>query len=473
MFKMKNKDDENGITLVALVVTIIVLLILTGITVSTTVGDNGLLTVTKNIKENIAKAEDEGQAQVDAVKNSQYLEDGTVIVNDKNAPTINSMDVTRLSDTSFKISVNVTELESGIAKIEYSIDGGKSFVSSSDSKEISYTFKELTAGFEEYNIVVKATDSSGNSSTASKRFQMVTESLIPNGFYYVGGTKYSGIVISSSANDKEKYKGKDVVGTDLDGNYQYVWIPCTTDTTSSELQYARTEWGVEDDFNTRAIKDELTLEDSSITYSDIDLQYGVTPEVTKQIVAQVKSEKESVSKYGGYYIARYEVGNINDTTVIKYNQKPYADIVWSEAYELANNIITKSNANSYLCSSYAWDTAVNFIQNNSEAKNYATSIEGVNGNWNPQEVKDKNGQVIKPAGTSQQLNTGLTTQFCNIFDMGGNEGEFTTEIEPGTSESIIVRSGEYPFMFPAGIRWDASAALSLDSYGFRSTLFLK
>ena len=71
MFKMKNKDDENGITLVALVVTIIVLLILTGITVSTTVGDNGLLTVTKNIKENIAKAEDEGQAQVDAVKNSQ------------------------------------------------------------------------------------------------------------------------------------------------------------------------------------------------------------------------------------------------------------------------------------------------------------------------------------------------------------------------------------------------------------------
>ena len=71
-------------------------------------------------------------------------------------------------------------------------------------------------------------------------------------------------------------------------------------------------------------------------------------------------------------------------------------------------------------------------KNNSTAKNYATSIEGFNGNWNPQEVKDPSGNVIKPAGTSQQLNTGLTTQFCNIFDMGGNEAEFTTESNPGT-----------------------------------------
>ena len=297
---------------------------------------------------------------------------------------------------------------------------------------------------------------------------------IPTGFYYVGGTKASGIVISDNKNDKNKYRNQKVVGTDLLGN-QYVWIPCTTDSTSSKLQYARTEWGVEVDGadNSRAIKDELTLTDSSVTYSDADTANGINADVSKEIVAQIKAEKTSVAKYGGYYIGRYEVGKNGDTAVVKYNQTPYASITWSTAYGLAKQIITNSEATSYLCSSYAWDTAVNFIQNNSTAKNYATSIEGFNGNWNPQAVKDPSGNVIKPAGTSQQLNTGLTTQFCNIFDMGGNEAEFTTELNPGTSETVVLRGGRYSFNRPAGYRWDDGSGDANIDFGFRATLFLK
>ena len=42
---MKNQvNEKNGITLIALVITIIVLLILAGVTVATLTGDNGLLT---------------------------------------------------------------------------------------------------------------------------------------------------------------------------------------------------------------------------------------------------------------------------------------------------------------------------------------------------------------------------------------------------------------------------------------------
>ena len=107
------------------------------------------------------------------------------------------------------------------------------------------------------------------------------------------------------------------------------------------------------------------------------------------------------------------------------------------------------------------------------AKNYATSIEGFNGNWNPQAVKDPSGNVIKPAGTSQQLNTGLTTQFCNIFDMGGNEAEFTTELNPGTSETVVLRGGHYYGNGPAGYRWDGNSGYASICYGFRATLFLK
>ena len=381
--KQQKEKFNQGITLVALVVTIVVLLILAGVSLNLVLGENGI----------ISKAREASTKTVQAQQNSE-------------------------------IEMNLLE-------------------------------QELA--------------------NATKEPDPAEGVKMPTGFYYVGGTKTSGIVISDNVNDKDKYKNKAVVGTDLLGN-QYVWIPCTTDSTSSKLQYARTEWGVEEDGddNSRAIKDELTLTDASVTYSDADTANGINADVSKEIVAQIKAEKTSVAKYGGYYIGRYEVGKNGDTAVVKYNQTPYASITWSTAYGLAKKIITNSEATSYLCSSYAWDTAVNFIQNNSTAKNYATSIEGFNGNWNPQAVKDPSGNVIKPAGTSQQLNTGLTTQFCNIFDMGGNEAEFTTELNPGTSETVVLRGGGYDYGGgPAGYRWDDDSGCAYIGGGFRATLFLK
>ena len=382
--KQQNQKFNQGITLVALVVTIVVLLILSSVSLNLVLGDNGIIVKAKEAAETTAAAQEKEAMERNLLE--KELE--------------NSLSTPAVEPT----------------------DGVK----------------------------------------------------IPTGFYYVGGTKASGIVISDNKNDKNKYRNQKVVGTDLLGN-QYVWIPCTTDSSSSDLQYARTEWGVEvdGDDNSRAIKDELTLTDASVTYSDSDTANGINADVSKEIVAQIKAEKASVAQYGGYYIGRYEVGRNSDTAVVKYNQTPYASITWSTAYGLAKKIITNSEVNSYLCSSYAWDTAVNFIQNNSTAKNYATSIEGFNGNWNPQAVKDPSGNVIKPAGTSQQLNTGLTTQFCNIFDMGGNEAEFTTELNPGTSETVVLRGGDYDNDSAAGYRWDCSSGGADFGYGFRATLFLK
>ena len=381
--KQQNQKFNQGITLVALVVTIVVLLILSSVSLNLVLGDNGIIVKAKEAAETTAAAQEKEAMERNLLE--KELE--------------NSLSTPAVEPT----------------------DGVK----------------------------------------------------IPTGFYYVGGTKASGIVISDNKNDKNKYRNQKVVGTDLLGN-QYVWIPCTTDSSSSDLQYARTEWGVEvdGDDNSRAIKDELTLTDASVTYSDADTANGINADVSKEIVAQIKAEKASVAQYGGYYIGRYEVGKNGDTAVVKYDQTPYAEITWSTAYGLAKKIITNSEVNSYLCSSYAWDTAVNFIQNNSTAKNYATSIEGFNGNWNPQAVKDPSGNVIKPAGTSQQLNTGLTTQFCNIFDMGGNEAEFTTELNPGTSETVVLRGGSYYHNGPAGHRWDDFSGGAFFR-GFRATLFLK
>ena len=47
MRKLQKKKYEKGITLVALVVTIVVLLILAGVSISTVIGDNGIITKAK------------------------------------------------------------------------------------------------------------------------------------------------------------------------------------------------------------------------------------------------------------------------------------------------------------------------------------------------------------------------------------------------------------------------------------------
>ena len=53
--------DKKGITLVALVVTIIILIILAGVSINLVLGDNGIITIAKKAKENIelAKIEEE------------------------------------------------------------------------------------------------------------------------------------------------------------------------------------------------------------------------------------------------------------------------------------------------------------------------------------------------------------------------------------------------------------------------------
>lgn len=88
----------------------------------------------------------------------------------------------------------------------------------------------------------------------------------------------------------------------------------------------------------------------------------------------------------------------------------------------------------------------------------------------------KNGEkIIKPSGTAQRLETGKTTAKANIFDMGGNIAEYTTEINPGTGESVVLRGGTYNYIGkPTGSRWDDNAELDNAVYeGFRATLFIK
>ena len=421
---MKNK----GVTLIALAVTIVVMLILAGVTISVLNGENGIVKQAQKAKE---------ESKIKELKEKVRID-----IAGKRVENINGeLRVSVLKEILDKYFDNVpveTQITSE-TKLKAKEEYGKYEMKISDIDVGEITYETSYTIFKDVN---------------------GEQVPIPEGYIV-------------SENSDENIVNKGLVISDSRGN-EYVWISCTVDSSSNKLQYKRTEWGVEKDGtdNSRAIKDELTLKDIDVTYSKTDTDNGINEEISKEIVAQINAEKESIKKYGGYYIGRYEVGKDNKTAVIKAEQEPYVNIKWSKAYELAKGIGGGEGATTYLCSSYSWDTAINFIQNTT-GKNYATSIIGFNGNWKSQEVKDSSGKVIKPVNTAQRLNTGLTTALCNIYDMGGNVGEFTTELNPGTSETVVLRGGYNIDHRPAGYRWDLVSGNASSGYGFRATLFLK
>ena len=73
--KKNTKRKNEGITLIALVITIIVLLILAGVTIATLTGDNGILTKAQNAKNQTEEAEDIEKIRL-AISETQIGENG-------------------------------------------------------------------------------------------------------------------------------------------------------------------------------------------------------------------------------------------------------------------------------------------------------------------------------------------------------------------------------------------------------------
>ena len=73
--QMKRNEKEKGITLLALVITVVVLLILAGITIGTITGDNGIIRNAQNAKEDTEIANEKEvveKATVQTTGNNKY-----------------------------------------------------------------------------------------------------------------------------------------------------------------------------------------------------------------------------------------------------------------------------------------------------------------------------------------------------------------------------------------------------------------
>ena len=201
----------------------------------------------------------------------------------------------------------------------------------------------------------------------------------------------------------------------------------------------------------------------------------------------LKAFVESVADNGGYYIARYEasygsgsstadwkpLSKVSTGTPRRDNQSstPLTQgMLWNyvtqlDASKISQNMYqagdTTVGVESDLINSYAWDTAIVFIQSMNEANsNYANAGRDETGNFS-----------IK--------NTGETgDEVCNIFDMAANVFEWTTEYCTYTTSSdarpCICRGGYFDSsIYYTAYRNSNHAASSLDDYGFRVILYAK
>ena len=209
--------------------------------------------------------------------------------------------------------------------------------------------------------------------------------------------------------------------------------------------------------------------------------------------AMPSDEQTSVTNNKGYYIGRYEAGDSTKPTAsgnslrasgasqtnavcIKKGYAPYNRITRTNAKTRAEAMKTEQGyqATTKLCSSYAWDTAIKFIENT--VSNYGSS--SPQGNY-----KDVDKNYTDITGTSQSvasgtsanvIPTGQTTPVCNIYDMGGNVYEWTSESYSNSSYPCTLRGGCFYYnygSYPAGNRDYCNDAAG-DNVGFRVTLFL-
>ncbi len=197
---------------------------------------------------------------------------------------------------------------------------------------------------------------------------------------------------------------------------------------------------------------------------------------------------DSVKKYGGFYIARYEASNNNGTAQSVKYMTPWTDIKWADSMtNLSGGAVEKSrglyNSNnskygtvSTLIYGVQWDATLRWLQGN--YPNIKFDSTGL-GNYKNETVDYTlaNGNALtKASGNSAMILTG-SSEHCktnNIYDLCGNVSEWT--MEAYEENMRIVRGNSY--LNDSGINntpsiREANSISSTSSRGFRIAMYIK
>ena len=283
---MEKLKSTKAITLIALVITIVVLLILAGISIQA-ITSTGLLKKTKQATQESKYAN--AAEKVALAVNASYDETGKI--NDNYL----KENVNKIEGLNKKVETVTYDLKIVVDGFEFTIsEYGKITGEKNEVATLPDNTKDTDAGtnvkvpdsWNSQNVkYIKTTD--GTEVTTLETVATVyavsdgknNTVPVPQGFYYVGGDISTGVVISDNEVDKYE-KGKDKTtheyATKLKGN-QFVWIPCSIN------NYKKIDWGKES---------------------------------TKWDKETNIAENEQIEKYGGFYVGRYEAGvsTLNEKT---------------------------------------------------------------------------------------------------------------------------------------------------------------
>ena len=385
---MINKNKDKGITLVALVITIIILLILATISIQS-LTNTGLFQKANEAKEKMQNAE-ENQAK-----------------------TLNEYE----DELNKYISGTVEERKDPIKEVANKV------LSTTDNTELQ--------------------DAYGNKIVVPAGFKIVSDSTTSN-----ATTVDKGIVIEDAT-------------TGATAGSQFVWIPvgkiytdvAKTDANAKTIELGRYSFdystGLESAYSGSYVEEDAN-DESTLTNTE-----------NKAIAKNITNFKNSVTSNGGYYIGRYEARTTTPRTSAdnaltqiteKITDHIYNYVTQVQSAQLSQHMYNTSKFTSDLINSYAWDTAIIFIQKCTNQTNYA----------NQTSLNDS----FLATGTS-------IDKQCNIFDMASNVAEFPTETSNISSNPCVYRGGYYSSTLGyTSLRDNCIISSSTPTLGFRPILYL-
>ena len=426
----KNYSNQTGITLIALVVTIVVLLILAGVSLNAIFSENGI----------IKRAQDAQNKMDQAAENDQK---------------------------------GINELSNWLdSKINGNSGGNTTGGNTTGGDDTSTTQKISTLVGKVVDKNTKAEDAYGNKITIPKGFKVVAHGTVAGSATYT----YSGDNIPAVQDGI-------VIENGTDGN-QFVWVPVGTIKNKNNTTNTITLGRYEFDSNTGALKSNTPVQVASVenctqevtintNYKELSVfRAGNSATDSTAQNATARNLEEFISTTlanGGYYIARFEASGTASKITSKYNQTVLGNITQPNAAKAAREMYGEIKENnklvyaSDLVNSYAWDTAIIFIQTYSGKTDYASHNES------------KTTKAFTATGKNND-------KYCNIWDMSGNAYEWTTEYSTYAITSdfrpCVYRGGYYNADLGLAINYTSyryyhRTTYSLSDLGLRPLLYVK
>ena len=437
---------HKGITLIALVITIIVLLILAGVAIATLTGDNGIIAKAQQAKMQNDKANEKEQIDL-AVLASKINNDASI---DKKTLRKELDGISNLIESGIPTSdeYSFPLILVGKTGTEYEIDEDANV-----SEKIDYS-----------EVVVPTITATGNLANKPNIKEVREGNIpIPEGYNYIKGDKIGGAVITDAASGEEKV-GNEFVWVPVD-TLSDMAVPTTGKDANNFLNYRGVLYNWEKD-NTGKTQYDWSADSTSFREpANLDSKYDSTNMMQNWNSTLYQEEYNkmvrSVSNYGGFYVGRYEM-SINDTS--KNAQSKYGETSataektsanqWYGLYNKAKTYAPE-NADSKVVSSMIWgsqwDAMLRWMKNND------IDVTGLI-------PKDYNQTRITGGANKDKLN--------NVYDLLGNSIEFIQEAYTTTYRTL--RGGHYLFNSVPSYR--SNNCFPTDTFfviGSRLTLYVK